>query len=99
MRKNYKVVCYVLSSIIIVLSLILFLYLGKTYSVIFDTKGGTIYKTIEVRPSHNFVQPPDPIMEGYIFEGWYLKSTDTLYDFNNKVTSDITLVAKWKSVV
>lgn len=99
MRKTYKIACCVLFSIIIVLTLILFLYLQKTYTVVFDTKGGTIYPAIEVKPSHNFIAPPDPVREGYIFEGWYEEKNDTLYNFDNKVTNSLTLVAKWKSII
>ena len=40
-------------------------------------------------------EPLDPpVKEGMNFMGWYLN--DRLYDFNTPVTSDITLVGKWK---
>ncbi len=37
-----------------------------------------------------------PTKEGYEFLGWYLG--EELYDFSIPVTSDMTLVAKWKTV-
>ena len=39
---------------------------------------------------------PNISNEGYNFLGWYLN--DEIYDFNSEVTSDITLVAKWKKI-
>ena len=34
--------------------------------------------------------------EGYEFAGWYLN--DKLFDFNTKITSDMTLEAKWNKI-
>lgn len=39
-------------------------------------------------------EPPVLQNKGYHFLGWYLN--DELYDFNKKVTKDITLEAKWE---
>lgn len=38
----------------------------------------------------------DPIREGYDFLGWYLG--DEAYDFNQAVTSDLTIVSKWEKI-
>jgi len=51
MSKPYKVSCYVLATIIAILTAALILYLQKTFTVTFDTKGGTIYQAVEVRPN------------------------------------------------
>ena len=32
----------------------------------------------------------------YVFDGWYLENSETPYNFNTPVTTDITLVAHWK---
>lgn len=99
MSKPYKVTCYVLASIIAVLSAALILYLQKTFTVTFDTKGGTIYQAVEVRPNSSVIKPSDPVMEGYIFDGWYIGTTNKEFDFDTKIVNDITITAKWKSVV
>ena len=39
----------------------------------------------------------NPVREGYTFIGWYTdKDYKNKYDFNTKITSDITLYAKWE---
>ena len=99
MKRPYKITCYILGSIIAVLTGTLILYLQKTFTVTFDTKGGTIYQAVEVRPNSEVMQPEDPIMEGYVFDGWYIGTTEQVFDFNTKIIEDITITAKWKSVV
>ena len=42
------------------------------------------------------VKPRDPTREGYIFAGWYLNGE--LFDFNTKITGDITLEARWTKI-
>ena len=99
MGRPYKVTCSVLGSLIIVSVVLLVMYWQKTFTVTFDTKGGTIYKAVEVRPNANVIKPLDPVMEGYTFDGWYIGTTDTKFDFNSKIASDITITAKWKPII
>ncbi|MFA5692258.1 MAG: DUF4886 domain-containing protein [Acholeplasmataceae bacterium] len=42
-------------------------------------------------------EPSNPTREGYEFMGWYLE--ENLFNFNDKVTGDITLIAKWQKIV
>ncbi len=45
------------------------------------------------------IVPSPPTRSGYTFEGWYMNEELTHeYDFNNTVTSNITLYAKWTPV-
>lgn len=67
----------------------------RTYTVIFDSVGGTWIKAQEVRINKQVVRPKDPILDGYTFKGWYLY--DEEYDFDTLVTKDIVLVAKWEA--
>ena len=67
--------------------------LVKNYTVTFDYGDERKTQTVEEgklasKPSH------DPKREKYTFLGWY--SGDTLYDFNEPVTKDILLVAKFE---
>ena len=44
-------------------------------------------------------KPQDPIKEGYKFEGWYSDEELLLpYNFNDPVTKDLKLYAKWSVV-
>ena len=49
---------------------------------------------IMVEENKTIDEPKVPEKEGYIFLGWFVG--DELYDFNNKVTKDIVLTAKYK---
>ena len=49
---------------------------------------------IMVEENKTLEEPKAPDKENYIFLGWYVG--DELYDFNNKVTKDIVLTAKYK---
>ena len=40
-------------------------------------------------------KPTDPERDGYDFDGWFISGTDTKWNFDTAVTSDITLVAHW----
>lgn len=96
-----KVYSYSLKTILIaiVFSFILLgLYFNRTYQVDFNTKGGTIYKSIQVKPNSIIEKPNDPLMEGYIFTGWYKDNEETEYDFSKEVTSSFVLNAKWKKI-
>ena len=99
MDKPYKIICTVLATLIAILVAILVLYFGKTFTVTFDTKGGTIYQSQEVRPNSTVLKPGDPVMEGYNFKGWFLSSTGEEFDFETKIVEDITIIAKWEEVV
>ena len=96
--NKYNMIGKIILGFIGAFIIVLLLYFQKTYTVTFDTKGGTIYKAAEVRINQRVVRPPDPVMEGYIFEGWYLNDTDIIYDFDAKVNSNITITAKWKEI-
>ena len=66
---------------------------SDTYTVKFDSDGGSKVTTQEVKKGDSVEEPNDPTKKGYIFDGWYVE--DEEYDFNSKVTKGITLKAKW----
>ena len=42
------------------------------------------------------MRPGEPTKDGYIFGDWYVDNENTrVYDFNQPVTADLTLTAKW----
>lgn len=66
----------------------------ETFVVKFDSDGGSTVVNQVVEKGSNVKKPEDPTKDGYIFLGWYLNSKE--YDFNSKVTKNITLKAKWE---
>lgn len=67
-----------------------------TFKVKFDyiTKGKVV--TVEVEENKKVKEPKKPTRSGYTFGGWYLGKKK--YNFNTKVTKDITLTANWEKV-
>ena len=68
----------------------------STYSVQFDSGGGSAITAQTVGEYGKAVKPEDPVREGYDFLGWYMNSEKTkAYPFDSVVNSDLTLYAKW----
>ncbi|MFV0394219.1 MAG: InlB B-repeat-containing protein [Coprobacillaceae bacterium] len=73
----------------------------QTYTVIFDSQGGSTVNSItNITNNSKINEPSNPIREGYKFTGWYLESVcHNVWDFDNdRVTSNMTLYAKWEKV-
>lgn len=78
----------------------------NTYSVTFNSMGGTAVTEQTVTSGNKATRPDDPTKaatttESYAFDNWYT-STDggttlsaTAFDFNTPITSSIVLYAKW----
>ena len=73
-------------------------YTPKTYTVTFDSKGGSSVNPQNVNHGAKANEPSVPTREGYKFQGWYTSedATASVYDFDTAVTQDITLYAKWE---
>lgn len=65
-----------------------------TYTVTFDSDGGSSVSGQTVVYGGRLSKPSDPIREGYNFVGWFLN--DTEFDFSKVLDSDVELVAKWE---
>jgi len=63
------------------------------YKVTFDLGNGEKLTTT-TNTQGNVLVPSNPSKNFAIFEGWYLNNT--LFNFNTKINSDITLTAKWE---
>ena len=68
----------------------------QKFTVSFDTDGGSSVATQTVYGGSEATKPSNPTKSGYAFEGWYLGNTE--YNFSSKVTSNITLTAKWREL-
>jgi len=68
----------------------------KTYTVTFETNGGSEIKPVVVVEGETVSRPTDPSKGEYVFGNWYTDSDlSALYDFTAPVTRDMTLYAKW----
>ncbi len=69
-----------------------------TYTVVFDSQGGSIISEQGVTKNDKALEPGAPTKYGYEFDGWYKDSNYTqVWRFEtDKVTGDLTLYAKWK---
>ena len=68
----------------------------SSYTVKFDTDGGSTIKSQSINRNKTVTEPTAPTKDGYAFDGWYTDKNLTLgYDFDTKVTKSFTLYAKW----
>lgn len=71
----------------------------EKFEVTFDSNGGPKIDNVTVSKGERVNKPTDPVREGYIFGGWFIKLDDSnSYDFSKEVTSNLTLIAKWIKV-
>ena len=67
------------------------------YTVSFNSNGGTAVESQTVYENEAAYEPTSPTWSGYSFAGWYKDSACTVaYDFDSKVTGNLTLYAKWE---
>lgn len=66
----------------------------KEYIIKFNTDGGTTFENQIVEEGKRVIKPDNPTKEGYEFKGWFID--DKEYDFEDDVTKDIELKAKWE---
>ena len=69
---------------------------ATTYTVTFDSLGGTIVEPRTVKDGKTATRPADPTREGWTFVGWTLDGEP--YDFATPVTRDLTLKARWSEI-
>ncbi|UTX51911.1 InlB B-repeat-containing protein [Leucobacter aridicollis] len=70
---------------------------AKNHTVTFDPDNGQASTTVTVADGKAVAKPADPVRDGYTFTGWTLNGA--VYDFSSPVTTDLTLVAAWKTAV
>ena len=68
-----------------------------SYTVTFNSNGGSAVKAQTVKNGAKASKPADPTKSGYLFKGWYSdKSLTKAFNFNSTVRSNLTLYAKWE---
>ena len=84
-----------------VVSLFLLLLIGcgkkDTYTVSFNSNGGSEVQTQEIAKHEKATEPQEPTKDGYEFIGWYV-GTEKWSFLSDTVTSDIILEAKWNAI-
>lgn len=69
---------------------------AQTFTVSFDSQGGSAVAAQQVEYGGKATRPENPTKEGYTFVDWFEDSIGvTLFDFNTTIKSDWTLYAKW----
>jgi uncharacterized repeat protein (TIGR02543 family) len=70
-----------------------------TYTVTFDSKGGSAVDPVITNKDFLIVLPTAPTLIGYVFDGWYFD--DGVYNEqltgNTKINGNLTAYAKWNS--
>ncbi len=64
------------------------------YNVSFETDCEQTIASQEIIENEKVIKPTDPVKEGYSFIGWF--NGDEEYNFDNVVTSELKLQAKWE---
>ena len=71
-----------------------------TYTISFETNGGSEVAAMEVNEGVVAKAPATPTKAKYDFAGWYTDSECTVpYDFTQPVSSNLKLYAKWERTV
>lgn len=68
----------------------------STYTVTFDSNGGSAVVSQTVKDGGKVTKPSDPSKSGNTFSGW--THGGVAYDFDSAVTADITITATWTLV-
>ena len=67
----------------------------KTYTITFDSKGGSAVPSQTVDQNGLVTKPSDPTYDHRVFSGWYAKGQTNLYKFESQVTANLVLEAAW----
>lgn len=98
MKKDNRFLLYIIGALLIISVVLLLVFYLPICVVTFDTGGGTIYPSLNVRINGTVEKPEDPVMDGYVFDGWYLNDTNEVFDFNNSIKGKTTIKAHWKAI-
>ena len=69
-----------------------------SYTVLFDSAGGSDVAAQGVASGTKASRPADPTREGYTFVNWYSdKALTRVFNFSSNVTGNVTAYAKWQA--
>lgn len=90
---GFLVRCILLLIVIIVVICFIFLK-TRSYTVLFDTDGGTVIEGIKVKNNEIVKLPDEPTKYDYVFAGWADKDDNYVLS-GTKITGNMTLKAVW----
>lgn len=71
--------------------------IAPTYTVTFNSNGGSAIDSQTVVKGDVATRPDDPTRDGYVFLDWYIdEELTTPYNFESAITDDLELFAGWK---
>lgn len=71
------------------------IYVAQRYVVTYNSNGGSTIEPVSYLFTETPVEPINPTKLGFVFDGWLIDGTETIYDFSYPFTQDVTLVAVW----
>lgn len=101
MTKKKKLIILGASLVVVIGLIIALIFILKgsnnnndvTYTVSFDSNGGSFVESITVKENEKVTKPTNPFKEGFVFAEWLLDGAT--YNFDAPVTKNITLVASY----
>ncbi len=88
-----KITIIVAGIVIACIAVVILLFNIKSYTVMYNTNGGSFVATEKVKVFKRATRPADPIRDGYTFDNWYYN--DGIFDFDTKITQDMVIEARW----
>ena len=96
-KRNIIIILLTCLFAISIISLSVYSYLNKKFTVYFDSTGGTNIQSQIVKRNGTVQEPTQPERSGYTFLGWYyISDIDKEFDFNTRISNNTILIAKWK---
>lgn len=93
MKKSFFFVCLCVLALALVVSCAEPEAEVKSYTVAFDSNGGSEVSAVVVKDGEKVAKPENPTRDGYVFGAWQLEGKD--FDFSSAITADTKLVASW----
>ena len=93
-KKGKGLILILMVLIIVIIVLFLLFKCNKSYTVTFDTDGGSLIVNLEIKNGELINLPEPPTKEGYIFAGWVNESGEILTN-GTKITNNINVKASW----
>ena len=98
MRKGYKIIMTIDVFLIVFFSCLFIINYIPIHTVIYDTKGGTIIASKSYTVNSIVPKPADPVMQGYVFDNWYIEDSNEVFDFSKPLGGSVKLTARWIAI-